>query len=105
MTKNGSRHTTLPTWIRSNAQLKKNKPQLKLDTLSMHLMDHGTGPVALITIRALDDEKHNEKLSLEEKSRCGILGRMLDAIWAKLLVVCNLYLIFVILSSYRYDIS
>lgn len=81
------KHKTPPTWIRSNAQLLKNRPSLKLDTLSMHVMDHGGGPNALITIRAIDDEKHSSKLSLEERSRCGVLGRMLDSIWTKLLLV------------------
>lgn len=80
-------HKTPPTWIRSNAQLIKNRPSLKLDTLSMHVMDHGAGPNALVTIRAIDDEKHSSKLSLEERSRCGVLGRMLDSIWTKLLLV------------------
>lgn len=80
-------HKTPPTWIRSNAQLIKNRPTLKLDTLSMHVMDHGGGANALITIRAIDDEKHSSKLSLEERSRCGVLGRMLDSIWTKLLLV------------------
>lgn len=81
------RHRTLPTWIRSNAQLMKNRPSLKLDTLSMHLMDHGSGANALITIRAIDSEKEGGKLSLEERSRCGVLGRILDSIWTKLLLV------------------
>lgn len=82
------RHSSSPTWIRSNAQLMKNKPSLKFDALSMHMLDHGSGPNALITIRAIDDEVHHRHMSLEEKSRCGVLGRMLDAVWSKLLVVC-----------------
>ncbi len=81
------RHATAPTWIRSNTQLMKHRPSLKLDTLSMHVMDHGGGPNCLITIRAIDDEKQSSKFSLEEKSRCGVLGRILDSIWTKLLVV------------------
>jgi Mg2+ and Co2+ transporter CorA len=87
LSSHGARYTAAPTWIRSNAQLMKNKPSLKLDTLSMHLMNHGSGPNALITIRAMEDEKHSFRLSLEGKSRCGVLGRLLDAIWVKLLVI------------------
>lgn len=80
------RHRTQPTWTLSNSQLQTSGPSIGLETISMHILDQGSGPNALITIRRMDGEKRTD-LNWEERSRCGILGRMLDGVWTKLLEV------------------
>jgi hypothetical protein len=40
-----------------------------------------------LTIRGMDDEKNGNGFSLEENSRCGVLGRILDGAWVKILQV------------------
>ena len=49
----------------------------------------GYGPNSLITIRELDDEGCGGGRSLEQKSRTGVLGRVLAAVWGQLFTVNN----------------
>lgn len=83
------RHRTQPSWTLSNSQLQGSPPSIGLETIGLHLLDQGSGPNALVTIRRIDGEKRSD-LNWEEKSRCGILGRMLDGVWTKLFeVTCS----------------
>jgi hypothetical protein len=77
-------YRTQPIWIASNNQLQKKPPSVKFDTIGLHIIDQGPGANALLTIRAIDHEK-SKKANLEERSRCGIVGRIVDGLWVKLL--------------------
>mmetsp|Transcript_13380 Transcript_13380/g.13877 ORF Transcript_13380/g.13877 Transcript_13380/m.13877 type:complete len:932 (-) Transcript_13380:194-2989(-) len=82
-----------PTWLISGSDLKKRTPKLQFNDLSLHLLDQGHGPSALITIREIDNEKEaygaNQKKklssSLLEDSKCGIIGRILTGVRACIL--------------------
>lgn len=84
-----------PTWLISGSDLKKRTPKLQFNDLSLHLLDQGHGPSALITIREIDNEKEaygaNQKKklssSLLEDSKCGIIGRILTGVRACILKV------------------
>ena len=78
------RYSTQPTWVASNTQLQSKPPSIKFDTIGLHILDQGPGANALLTVRTIDNEKH-KKCSLEERSRCGIVGRIIDGLWVKLL--------------------
>lgn len=82
-----ARHNTSPTWTLSNTQLAKRPPIVKLDTCSFHILDaENRGSNCLVTIRKLDEES-SRFTSLEAKSRTGVLGRIFDGVWMKLLHV------------------
>lgn len=85
-----------PTWLRSNSQIYKTPPQVNIDSLSMHILDYGYGAHALLTVRQVDAEKQ-KKLSLEQQSRAGILGRIISGVWVKLSEV-NIILFFCLIA-------
>jgi hypothetical protein len=72
-----------PTWLKSNAQLQRNPPLVRMHTMSMHVLDHGYGANALLTVREIDDEKH-KGFTLEQQSRAGVLGRIVSGVWVKI---------------------
>jgi hypothetical protein len=72
-----------PTWLKSNTQLLNDPPQMRMDTMSMHILDHGYGANALLTVREIDDEK-NTGFTLEQQSRAGVLGRIVSGVWVKI---------------------
>ena len=72
-----------PTWLRSNSQIYKSPPQVNIDSLSLHILDYGYGAHALLTVRQIDAERQ-KKLTLEQQSRAGILGRIISGVWVKL---------------------
>jgi hypothetical protein len=72
-----------PTWLRSNSQLYALPPHISIDSLSLHVLDHGYGPHALLTVRQIDPEKQ-KRFTLEQQSRAGVLGRIISGVWVKL---------------------
>ena len=82
---------THPDWLTSSSNLKENPPSLECKTTSLSVIDHGYGPIGVISIREIDDEhnrKHNSRSwTLEELSRCGVLGRMFAGIRKKIMLV------------------
>ncbi len=100
-----------PTWVASTGHLQKKPPLIQFDTLGIHVLDQGPGANGLMTIRKLDVvEKAKDKKSktiamlrarrgkgiigkrkgvsiwsIEEQSRSGVIGRILDGVWMKLL--------------------
>jgi hypothetical protein len=82
------RHKTPPTWTLSNSQLAKRPPIVKIDTVSMHILENqGRGANCLVTVRKLDQESSKFSQSLEARSRSGVVGRIFDGVWTKLLQV------------------
>lgn len=80
-----------PTWLLSSNDLKKSPPNLKYDTLSIHILNQGFGPASIITFREIDDEGNTDaKRNLEQKSRTGVIGRILSGMRRKIFdVVCH----------------
>jgi hypothetical protein len=76
-----------PVWLLGSSALLKTPPQMRFDSLGMHILDYGFGPHALLTVRELDDEMQPGH-TLEQKSRTGVLGRIVSGVWAKLAEVC-----------------
>lgn len=72
-----------PTWLRSNSQIYAVPPQVNVDSISMHILDHGFGAHALLTVRQIDSEKQ-KYFTLEQQSRAGVLGRITSGVWVKL---------------------
>ena len=72
-----------PTWLRSNNQINKSPPQVNIDSISLHILDYGYGAHALLTVRQVDGERQ-KKLTLEQQSRAGVLGRIVSGVWVKL---------------------
>jgi hypothetical protein len=72
-----------PQWILNSTQLDANPPSLNYDNLTCSLLDFGFGSSVLLSIHKMEDEDV-KNLSEDEKSRCGIIGRILAAIWVKL---------------------
>ena len=72
-----------PTWLRTNSQIYANPAHLRNDTMSLHILDQGYGPNALLTVRQIDPEKQQKRFTLEQQSRSGILGRIISGVWAK----------------------
>lgn len=72
-----------PTWLRSNSQINKAPPQINIDSMSLHILDYGYGAHALLTVRQVDGERQR-KLTLEQQSRSGVLGRIVSGVWVKL---------------------
>lgn len=83
-----------PTWLRSNSQINKSPPQLNIDSMSLHILDYGYGAHALLTVRQVDGERQ-KKLTLEQQSRAGVLGRITSGVWVKLAEVS-------VLNNYRF---
>ena len=75
------------------ADLKSRKPCIKGKVLSLHIQDQGYGPIALVTFREMgktelnDGSRVNQKWSLDQHSRTGVLGWALQCVWTKLLEV------------------
>lgn len=78
-----------PVWLLSSSALVKNPPQMRFDTLGMHILDYGFGPHALVTVHALDDEMSPHH-TLEQQSRTGVLGRIVAGVWSKVAEVSTL---------------
>ena len=78
----GSSHDREAEWLLSTNDLKKRKPELETACLSASILDQGFGPIATITIRQIDIEEGHDasKLSLDAKSRLGVIGRILAGI-------------------------
>ncbi|KAJ1422210.1 hypothetical protein B484DRAFT_465359 [Ochromonadaceae sp. CCMP2298] len=74
---------TPAVWLLSNSRLYKTPPRLQIDSMSFHLLDQGWGAHTLLTVRKIDDEKH-KGLDFEQKSRCGVLGRIVSGVWLRL---------------------
>lgn len=72
-----------PTWLRSNSQINKSPPAVNIDSMSLHILDYGYGAHALLTVRQVDGERQ-KKLTLEQQSRAGVLGRITSGVWVKL---------------------
>ncbi len=81
-----------PTWLRSNSQLYTMPPVVAVDSLGVHILDQGYGAHTLLTVRQIDGEKQ-KKLTLEQQSRAGVLGRIVSGVWVKLAEVSVLFLI------------
>ena len=90
---------TNPTWLISGSELKHKPPKLQFHDLSLHLLNQGHGPAALVTIREIDNEseaygatnkKKKSDNTLIEDSKCGIIGRILTGIRICILKVINL---------------
>ena len=77
-----------PTWLRSNNQINKSPPQVNIDSMSLHILDYGYGAHALLTVRQVDGERQ-KKLTLEQQSRAGVLGRIVSGVWVKLAEVTH----------------
>ena len=73
-----------PTWLQSNSQINANPTSIHIGTLSMHILDQGYGAHALLTVRQVDAEKQHRRLTLEQQSRAGVLGRIVSGVWVKL---------------------
>lgn len=84
----GTLHHDPPRWLLSNSELKSSPPEVMFNTLSLHLLKYGDTSVGLVTIRQIDDEG-KIGLTAEEKSRTGILGRLLAGVWSKLAEVSS----------------
>jgi len=80
-----------PDWLISGSNLKISPPSINCKTSSISIIDHGYGPVAIVSIREIDDEKnrkhHTRKWTMEELSRCGVLGRIFCGIRKKIFKV------------------
>jgi hypothetical protein len=76
-------YTDTPTWLQATSHLRKHPAQVHMDTMSFHLLDQGFGTHTLLTVRQLDNEKQR-KLTLEQQSRAGVLGRIVSGVWVKL---------------------
>ncbi len=72
-----------PTWLRSNSQINKSPPAVNIDSMGLHILDYGYGAHALLTVRQVDGERQR-KLTLEQQSRAGVLGRITSGVWVKL---------------------
>ena len=81
-----------PTWLQASSHMRNHPPALQMDTLSLHILDQGYGANALLTVRQMDGE-NQKRLTLEQQSRAGVLGRIISGVWAKVAEVRNyLYL-------------
>jgi Ca2+-binding EF-hand superfamily protein len=81
-------------FLLSHAVMKLRPPTIKTNGLSLHLLDQGYGTNTLLTVRTMDAEGgiNNAKdgqdpWKLAERSRAGVLGRLLRGVWRKLMVV------------------
>jgi hypothetical protein len=72
-----------PTWLQSTSRMGAKPPTLAIATLSVTLLDYGYGAHALLTVRQIDAEKM-KRLTLEQQSRTGVLGRIVSGVWVKL---------------------
>ena len=80
-----------PDWLTSASDLKASPPQLQTQTISLSILDQGYGTIGVVSIHELEDEKRKKdksrKYTMEELSRCGILGRILSGIRKKIFKV------------------
>jgi hypothetical protein len=62
-----------------------------IDTLGLHILDYGFGASVLLTVRKIDTETlhPHKKYTTEQRSRMGILGRMISGIWVRLAQVID----------------
>lgn len=81
-------------FLLSSHDMSRRKPELRRDTLSLHIQDQGYGPCALLTYRQMDSElkpQHQTATSrvqeLSRHARAGVLGRAVHGMWLKLLEV------------------
>lgn len=83
-----------PKFLLSRNDLLARDPKWMYSSLSLSLVDFGSGANNLITFRKLDDEsdlKHivgdKESRSVETSSRGGLVGRTLWGVFQKLFIV------------------
>lgn len=98
-----------PTWLQASSHMRNHPPALQMDTLSLHILDQGYGANALLTVRQMDGE-NQKRLTLEQHSRAGVLGRIISGVWAKVaevrnyLYLCPFSLYYIVLQvSYIYN--
>jgi hypothetical protein len=73
----------MPSWLQSVAQIHKHPAQVHLHSLSIHILDQGFGAHTLLTVREIDPE-NQKRFTLEQRSRAGVLGRIISGVWVKL---------------------
>ncbi len=74
----------------TSSEMQSRKPQIAKQNVSFHLQDQGFGAIALITVRGFDsalEDSGNQKWSLDQHSRSGVVGRLFAGVWRKLLEV------------------
>jgi len=81
-------------FLLTHGDMKLRPPTIKTNGLSLHLLDQGYGTNTLLTVRTMDVEGGLHELKdgqdpwkLSERSRAGVLGRLLRGVWRKLMVV------------------
>lgn len=93
--RNKSKYQAEPSWLLSSSDIKKRPPKIRCEDLSIHILNQGHEPAAIVTIRQIDDESvcHSSpnvsKLgsTIAEDSKKGILGRILVGIRGKIVKV------------------
>jgi len=92
-------HPAEPAWLMTRSQIIANKPSLQIDTSSVTVINRGSGPKVLLTVRQMGDEELDPSLLLEQLdpsllleqlSRTGVIGRIYSGIWLRLLKVSKL---------------
>jgi hypothetical protein len=73
----------MPSWLKSVAQIRKHPPKVCMNSLSIHILDQGFGSHTLLTVRETDSE-NQKTFTQEQRSRAGVLGRIISGVWVKL---------------------
>jgi hypothetical protein len=78
------KHKAPANWVLSKEEMAPYPPMLGFSTLSIHMINHGFGTHCVMTIREIDDEKHPDAITIDQKSSLGQFGRIMSGIYRKL---------------------